>query len=101
MSFIPFEKRPHVSDPPAGVIVTANQRIAGTDYPYFLSHVWAQPYRARRIFDLISAKPKLSADDFRRIQSDVYSIASAHFAKAAAKILKSLSEPGAVATGPS
>jgi penicillin amidase len=101
MSFIPFDKLPHVYDPPAGVIVTANQRIAGTDYPYFLSHVWAQPYRARRIFDLISAKPKLSADDFRRIQSDVYSIASANFAKAAAKILKSLSEPGAVATGPS
>src|ERR1041385_1277842 len=87
-SFIPFDKLPHIYDPPAGLIVTANQRIAGTDYPYFLSHVWAQPYRARRIFDLISAKPKLSAEDFRKIQGDVYSISNANFAKAAAIILK-------------
>jgi penicillin amidase len=87
-SFIPFDRLPHVYDPPAGVIVTANQRIAGTDYPYFLSHVWAQPYRARRIFDLISAKPKLSAEDFRKIQGDVFSISNANFAKAAATILK-------------
>src|ERR1041385_5172230 len=87
-SFIPFDKLPHVYDPPSGLIVTANQRIAGTDYPYFLSHVWAQPYRARRIFDLISAKPKLTAEDFRKIQGDVYSIGNASFAKGVAKILK-------------
>ena len=99
-SFIPFDKLPHVYDPPSGVIVTANQRIAGTDYPYFLSHVWAQPYRARRIFDLISAKPKLTTDDFRKIQADVYSIGNASFAKSAAKILR-VSEPGAIATGSS
>jgi penicillin amidase len=87
-SFIPFDKLPHVYDPPSGVIVTANQRIAGTDYPYFLSHVWAQPYRARRISDLIAATPKLTTDDFRKIQSDVYSIGNASFAKGVAKILK-------------
>src|SRR5438067_10563816 len=90
-SFIPFDKLPHVYDPPSGVIVTANQRIAGTDYTYFLSHVWAQPYRARRIFDLLSAKPKLTTDDFRKIQGDVYSIANVTFARAAAKTLKSVS----------
>lgn len=98
-SFIPFAKLPHVYDPPSGVIVTANQRIAGKDYPYFLSHVWAQPYRARRIFDLLTAKPKLTVDDFKKIQGDVYSIGNASFAKAAAKILKSVSESGS--TGPS
>ena len=87
-SFIPFDKLPHVYDPPSGLIVTANQRIAGTDYPYFLSHVWAQPYRARRILDLLSAKPKLTTDDFRKIQGDTYSIGNASFAKGVAKILK-------------
>jgi penicillin G amidase len=88
--WIPFDKLPHVFDPPSGIIVTANQRIAGTDYPYFLTHLWAQPYRARRIFDLLNKKPKLSTDDFRRIQGDVYSIGLASFARDSAKVLKPL-----------
>jgi penicillin amidase len=87
--FIPFEKLPHSFDPPSGIIVTANQRVVGDSYPYFLSHNWAMPYRARRIYDLLSAKPKLSSDDFRRIQGDIYSIGNATFAKAVAKSLKS------------
>ena len=85
---IPFEKLPHVFDPPLGIIVTANQRVIGGDYPYFLSHSWAQPYRARRIFDLLSQTPKLSTDDFRRIQGDVYSIGLSSFARDSAKALK-------------
>ena len=89
--FIPFDKLPHSYDPPSGIIVTANQRIAGQSYPYFLGHAWAMPYRARRILDLLSEKPKLSTDDFRRIQSDVYSIGNVNFARTAAKILKSAS----------
>src|SRR6185437_14962898 len=91
--FIPFDKLPHSYDPPSGIIVTANQRVVGSNYPFFVSHVWASPYRARRIFDLLSAKPKLTIDDFRRIQGDVYSIGNVAFARAAAKILKSAS-PG-------
>lgn len=87
-SFIPFDKLPHSYDPPSGMIVTANQRIAGRDYPFHVSHVWAPPYRARRIFDLLSAKPKLTTDDFRRIQGDVHSIANLTFARTAAKILR-------------
>jgi len=86
--WIPFDKLPHVFDPPSGIIVTANQRIAGTDYPYFLTHSWAQPYRARRIFDLLNQNPKLSIDAFRKIQGDVYSIGLASFARDSAKILK-------------
>jgi penicillin amidase len=89
-SFIPVSKLPNLFDPASGIIVTANQRIIGTDYPYFLTHSWAQPYRARRIFDLLNEKPKLDANDFRRILGDVYSIAGALFAKQAAKNLKTL-----------
>ena len=94
-SFIPFDKLPHSFDPPSGMIITANQRVVGQSYPHFLSHLWAQPYRARRIFELLSAKPKLTTDDFRRIQGDVYSISLATFARAAAKALKPGSQPGA------
>jgi penicillin amidase len=89
VSYIPIDKLPQIFDPPSGIIVTANQRIVGTDYPYFLTHSWAQPYRARRIFDLLSKNSKLTSDDFRKIQSDVYSIGLSSFAHDSAKILKS------------
>lgn len=92
--FIPFDKLPHSYDPPGGIIVTANQRIAGSDYPYFLTHEWAQPYRARRIFTLLEEKQKLTAEDFRAIQGDVYSIASATFAREAVKVLKGTTVTG-------
>lgn len=87
-SYIPLNKLPQLYDPPSGMIVTANQRIVGTDYPYFLSHHWAQPYRARRIYTLLNEKPKHSTEDFRRIQGDVYSIAGVLFAQEAVKLLK-------------
>jgi penicillin amidase len=93
-SYIPLDKLPHLYDPPSGIIVTANQRIVGRDYPYFLTHSWAQPYRARRILDLIQQKPKLTSDDFRAIQGDVYTLAGATFARESAKILNGqLSSP--------
>lgn len=87
-SYIPIAKLPTVYDPPSGIIVTANQRIVGMDYPYFLTNSWAQPYRARRIFDLLNEKPKHSIEDFRRILGDVYSIAGALFAQEAVKLLR-------------
>jgi len=87
IGYIPLDKLPQLSDPPSGIIVTANQRIVGTDYPYFLTHSWAQPYRARRILDLLSQKPKLNADDFRRVLGDVYSIAGVQFTQQVVKTL--------------
>lgn len=87
-SYIPISKLPALYNPPSGMIVTANQRIVGTDYPYFLTHHWAQPYRARRIYDMLNEKPKLSIEDFRRVLGDVYSIAGASFAREAVKLLR-------------
>jgi penicillin amidase len=88
VDYIPIAKLPNVYDPPSGMIVTANQRIVGTDYPYHLTYSWAQPYRARRIYDLLSEKPKHTADDFRRILGDVYSIAGVLFTQQAVKLLR-------------
>jgi penicillin amidase len=87
-SYVPFDKLPHLFDPPSGIIVTANQRIVGSDYPYHLTHSWAQPYRARRILELLQKKPKLTAEDFRAVLGDVYTIAGVTFARETAKILK-------------
>lgn len=86
--YVPFDKLPHLYDPPSGVIVTANQRVVGKSYPYLLSHAWYAPHRARRIADLLAEKPKLTIADFRRIQGDTYSIAGVAFARAAVKTLR-------------
>jgi len=93
VKYIPIKDLPTLYDPPSGIIVTANQRIVGTDYPFFLTHSWAQPYRARRILELLNQKPKLTTDDFRRIQGDVYSIGSVSFAREVSKILRPALKP--------
>jgi penicillin amidase len=84
--FIPFEKLPQLYDPPSGIIVTANNRVVGRNYPYLLTREWSPPYRARRIFDLLQSKRTLAADDFRSIQGDTYSFAGAIFAREVVKI---------------
>ncbi|MGE0703915.1 MAG: penicillin acylase family protein [Vicinamibacterales bacterium] len=72
--WVPFDDLPHVFDPPGGAIVTANNRPAiaalspaiGSDFP--------EPYRARRITDLLADRRGLTADDFSEIQSDTRSL---------------------------
>lgn len=53
---IAFEATPHVYDPPSGIIVTANNRTVGHDYPYYVTNEWSEPYRARHIYNLLAAK---------------------------------------------
>lgn len=84
--FIPFAELPHVYNPPSGLIVTANSRVVGRSYPYHLTHRWSPPYRARRIYDLLRGKQKLTTEDFSAIQSDVYTINGALFAREVVKI---------------
>lgn len=68
--FIPFNQLPHVLNPDSGFIVTANNRVAPSNYPYTISQEWAEPYRAERIQQLILSKDKLSLDDMQAIQLD-------------------------------
>lgn len=92
-SYIPFEKLPHVYDPPSGMIVTANSRIVGRDYPYHLTHLWAAPFRSRRIHELLQATPKHTADSFRRIQGDTHSIGGQMFARGVAQAAGKIAPP--------
>ncbi|HYO99299.1 MAG TPA: penicillin acylase family protein [Pyrinomonadaceae bacterium] len=87
--FIPFAELPHVYDPPSGLIITANSRVVGRSYPHHLTHEWADPYRSRRIYDLLNDKQKLTEEDYRAVQGDTYSIGGANFAREAAKLLRS------------
>jgi penicillin amidase len=72
--WIPFEKLPHLYDPPEHFIVTANHRPAPPSYPYILGFDWYEPYRAQRVVDLLQKKAKFSPDDFAGIQADTLSL---------------------------
>ncbi|WP_323791032.1 penicillin acylase family protein [Nocardioides sp.] len=61
--FVPFDGLPNVLDPEGGVLVAANQAVAGEDYPYFLTDDWDHGYRAQRITDLLGTAVSPTFDD--------------------------------------
>jgi penicillin amidase len=71
---IPWEDQPSAYNPSASRIVTANDRLVGDDYPYFMSREWMNGYRGERIRDLIDGIEGHSVGDQVRIQTDVHSI---------------------------
>lgn len=85
-SFVPWEKLPRSYNPPSGMIVTANSRVVGRDYPYHLTHSWSAPYRQKRINDLLGSKNKITIEDFRATLGDTFAIGGSTFAKAVAKL---------------
>src|SRR5262249_10099399 len=93
--YVRFEATPHLYDPSSGIIVTANNRIVGRDYPYYITNNWAAPYRARRIYNLLTAKDKLSYEDFRAIQADTYSFPDATFISEVLRIARPLASSSA------
>ncbi|MBZ9714833.1 penicillin acylase family protein [Deinococcus multiflagellatus] len=74
--FIPFAQLPHVYNPADGLVVTANNQVVPQAYPFNLGNPrnWAEPYRAERITQLLSAKPRLSVADFQAAQLDTQSL---------------------------
>ncbi len=73
--FLPVAVLPQVRDPERGFIANANQKITPPDYPHFISHQWAMPFRHQRIEQMIEAAPKHSLADLRRMHGDVKSLA--------------------------
>ncbi|HEX8735782.1 MAG TPA: penicillin acylase family protein [Pyrinomonadaceae bacterium] len=85
--YIPFEELPNLYNPSEGFIVTANQRIVGKGYKYQqISRDAAAPWRARRIYDLINANPKITMNDVRDIQYDSFNIPVSNMAREVVKV---------------
>jgi penicillin amidase len=71
--FIPYAELPMLFNPPSGIIATANQNPFPADYPYGVDGLFAPPYRARQIRDLLTARQGWHAADMITVQKDVYS----------------------------
>jgi penicillin G amidase len=72
--FVDFAQLPQEKDPPRGWIATANNKIVGSDYPYFLAARWEAAFRIRRIRELLGERTGLTADDMAKIQLDDLSL---------------------------
>ncbi|MEP6901774.1 MAG: penicillin acylase family protein, partial [Actinomycetota bacterium] len=101
VGYIPFDELPHLYNPPEGFIVTANQRTVGTDYKYYgvMTRDAANPWRARRIYNLLKDNTKVTMDDVRDIQHDVYSGVFADLASEIVKVQAASPETLAVLKG--
>ena len=82
IGMIPFEELPNLYNPLEGFIVTANQRIVGTEYKYQqVSRDAASPWRARRLYDLLKSDTKATIESVSAIQHDSLNFPLLMFAK--------------------
>ncbi|HEY6829510.1 MAG TPA: penicillin acylase family protein, partial [Gemmatimonadaceae bacterium] len=74
--FLPIKEKPHTVNPPAGFIATANNNLIPPNYEHMdaVGFEWADPYRWRRISEVLSAGRKLTVADLTRLQTDYLSI---------------------------
>jgi penicillin amidase len=71
--FIAPDELPHLYNPPSGLIVVANNKIAGDDYPHFLGVEFDPGWRAARIQELLLEKERHTIRDMEDIQQDTMS----------------------------
>jgi len=71
--FIPFAQLPKAMNPREGFIASANEKLGDKNFPHYISTLWEPQSRILRIRELLRTSEKLSADDFRQFQQDVYS----------------------------
>jgi penicillin G amidase len=74
--FLPFEVLPQSIDPPAGVLVNANNRLFGAAYPFDLGNAWQPPYRAEAILRALSIYQPQTIEGSLAVQRNLMSLAA-------------------------
>ena len=46
---VPYKEMPFLYNPESGIISTANNKTIDDKFPYYISGLWADPSRAKRI----------------------------------------------------
>ncbi|GAF13545.1 penicillin acylase II [Bacillus sp. JCM 19045] len=77
--YIPWDELPTIINPDSGIISTANNQITDDDYPYHLTHSWAQPYRHQRIVDVLYANDDHTVEDMQALQMDAVNLQATEF----------------------
>ena len=90
--WIPFEELPQAWNPPAGYVATANNKVVGKDYKHHVSWDYMNGYRVGRIEEMLRGRTRLTWEDCREIQRDVFTAAGKAFARAVAPRLSPATE---------
>lgn len=67
---VPFDELPSTYNPSDGHVSSANNRIIGDDYPYYIGNWFDNSARIDRIREMLNEKEKLGIQDFMDMQSD-------------------------------
>ncbi len=76
---VPFEAMPVVRDPATGFVATANSRVTGADYPYYIGLDFAPDFRTRRLVDRLRGLRGATVADMAAIHRDRVSIPAREF----------------------
>ena len=71
---IPYAELPELVDPESGYLVTANNKVAGDEYPHHITSEYFDGFRAKRIEELLAAGEDHDLDGFEQMQTDVVSL---------------------------
>ncbi|MGD0725125.1 MAG: penicillin acylase family protein [Spirochaetia bacterium] len=72
--FTRFDELPGALNPPEGRIANCNNRVVADDDPQQISNSWSAPYRFERALSLLGELASPTAEGFRRMQLDSYSL---------------------------
>ncbi len=71
--YIPPDQLPRVIDPPSGILVSANNRLIGSEYSYPIGQNFANGYRASRIRERLGQMQGIDEQSLFRLQTDTRS----------------------------
>jgi penicillin G amidase len=91
--YIPFNELPKVVNPKEGFISTANNKVISDDYPYHISHHWAQPFRQMRIQEVLMEKENFAIKDMQALQMDQLNLQAKEFVPILLKQLRNKLSP--------
>ncbi len=74
--YLPIKNLPHVFNPPEGFFATANQNNVPEGYPQALGFMWSEPYRFKRIEEVLKSERKFTIENMKRLQQDYLSISA-------------------------
>lgn len=67
--YIPFSELPHAFNPSKGFLVSANNQIVSSSYPYSLTYHWREmPFRAQRITDELKNSGQMDINSIIKLQ---------------------------------
>jgi penicillin G amidase len=77
--YVPWNELPTVVNPEEGFISTANNKVVSDEYPYHITHTWAQPYRQNRIREFLLSKNSITVEDMKELQFDHHNLQAQEF----------------------